>query len=123
MVNTEALRVYINSEITKIFPYAGYEILPDDIHFPYISWEIKWVSGTAGYAVGLIEADAWDKTTDAVELEKLCDALCKKLNKFSHIQPEFHISISFLRRTPLEDSNPDFRRRNLQFQIKYTGGC
>ena len=123
MVNTEALRVYINSEMTKIFPFAGYEELSDETGYPYISWVINWMSGSGCGFTGIMEADAWDKTADAAELEKLCDKLCDRFNKLSHVQREFHVSISFLRRNVVEDPNPDIRRRRMQFQIKYTGGC
>jgi hypothetical protein len=97
------------------------EYIPQDKPFPYIKFHCPSIGEVESQRQDiLLYIDIWDKNTDIVNIENICNEVDSRLNKTNSINDTAHISIyrDNLWKLNIPDVDLEIRRRQLRYIVK-----
>lgn len=118
--STKNIRKLIKESLEQLGVKAYYEMATQDAPFPYITYEFENidVSDKARRDISLT-INAWDKTSDSVNIEDLADAIEDKMHYQNFQTDDILLSSYCVSRLSLPDEDPSIKRRQISVVMKY----
>lgn len=118
--STKNIRKLIKESLEQLGVKAYYEMATQDAPFPYITYEFENidVSDKARRDISLT-INAWDKTSDSVNIEDLADAIEDKMHYQNFQTDDILLSSYCVSRLSLPDEDPLIKRRQISVVMKY----
>lgn len=116
--------IELRKEITKLIKMhhsrVYFQTAPNGASFPYVVFDLPNSFTNEQQEVFNLDVDIWDNQSDTTNLETLASTIWRKLNYYSHVDEKIQFSIYQSNRLPpLDEDEPDLKRRKLIFEMKY----
>ena len=85
----------------------------DGMQMPYLVYSLEVSDRGEGQQIVTLDIDGWDKPADGdtTQIETLMTLLNAAMDKKTFVTDEFAVTFYLDRKLPLEDDDPDIRRR------------